>query len=78
MFEKKRVQNLMKRTPLTVKHRGGSIILWACVAASGAGNITLVEGRMDSIKYRPILEANITPSVNCKQAEDEKRMASPK
>ena len=38
-------------------------MLWACVAASGTGNISLVEGRMDSIKYQQILEANITPSV---------------
>lgn len=35
-------------------------MLWACVAASGMGNISLVEGRMDSIKYQQILEANIT------------------
>ena len=27
------------------------------------GDISLVEGRMDSSKYRQILEANITPSV---------------
>ena len=42
---------------------GGWIMLWACVAASGTGNISLVEGRMDSIKYQKILEGNITPSV---------------
>ena len=41
------------------------------VAASGTGNISLVEGKMDSIKYQKILGANITPSV--KKAEDEKR-----
>ena len=32
-------------------------------AASGTGNISLIEGRLDSIKYQQILEANITPSV---------------
>ena len=47
----------------TVKHRGGSIMLWACVRASGTGDISLVKGRMDSIKYQQILEANITQSV---------------
>ena len=52
----------MKSTSRTVKHRGGLIMLWACVASSGTGNILLVKGRMDSIKYQPILEANITPS----------------
>ena len=38
-------------------------MLWACVAASGTGNISLAEERMDSIKYQKILEGNITPSV---------------
>ncbi|XP_059841535.1 transposable element Tc1 transposase isoform X1 [Hypanus sabinus] len=47
----------------TVKHRGGSIMPWACVVVNGTGNISLVEGRMNSIKYQQILEANITPSV---------------
>ncbi len=40
--------------------KGGSIMLWACVAASGMGNISRVEGRMDLVKFQQILEA---PSV---------------
>uniref|UniRef100_A0A8C5DSB5 Transposase n=1 Tax=Gouania willdenowi TaxID=441366 RepID=A0A8C5DSB5_GOUWI len=52
-----------KNTLPTVKYGGGSIMLWGCVAASGIGNIARVEGRMDSIKYQQILEANITASV---------------
>ena len=48
----------------TVKHRGGSIKLWACVAASGTGNILLVgDLTTDLIKYQHILEADNTPSV---------------
>ena len=35
----------------TVKHGGGSILLWGCVATGGTGNILLVEGRMDSTKF---------------------------
>ena len=54
---------LSKNTSPTVIHRVGSITLWVCVVVSGTGNISLLEGRMDSIKYQYILEANITPSV---------------
>ena len=50
-------------TSPTVMHGGGLIMLWVCVAASGTGNISLIEGRGDSIKYQQILESNITPSV---------------
>ena len=38
------------------------MMLKACVAASGTGNISLVEGRIDSIKYQKIQEANIKQS----------------
>ena len=34
-----------------VKHGGGSIMLWGCVATGGTGNIVRVEGRMDFTKY---------------------------
>ena len=34
-----------------------------CVAASGTDNTAQVFGRMDSIKYQQILEANVTQSV---------------
>ena len=51
------------KTVLKLAAQGASITLWACVEASGTGNILLVEGRMNSIKYPQILEANISPSV---------------
>ena len=38
-------------------------MLWGYIAASGTGDISRVEGRMDSIKFQQILEANVTPSV---------------
>ena len=39
-----------RRTPCQLL--GGSIMLWGCVAAGGTGNIVLVEGRLDSTKYK--------------------------
>ncbi|MDF4425375.1 hypothetical protein P3447_27630, partial [Vibrio parahaemolyticus] len=47
--EKKDAEFNEKNTCLTVKHRGGLIMLWACVAASGTGNFLQVKERMDSI-----------------------------
>lgn len=47
----------------TVKHRCGLIMLWPCVTASGTGNMSKVEGIMDSVKFQQILEANFTSSV---------------
>ena len=63
VWRKKAAEFHEKNTSPTVKHGGGSITLWACVTVSGTGNISLVEGRMDSIKYQQIIGANITPSV---------------
>lgn len=38
------------------KHGGGTIMLRGCVAGSGTGNISRVEGKMDSIKFQQSLE----------------------
>ena len=54
-----------KNTLRTVKHGGGSIMVWDCVTAGGTGNIVRVEGRMDSTKYQEIIEANVQTSVQC-------------
>ena len=52
-----------KNTLPTVKHGGGSVMLWGCFASSGTGNLQRVEGKMDSIKYQEILGENVMPSV---------------
>jgi len=69
VWRTKGTEFLEKNISPTVKHGGGSIMLWGCIAASGTGNISQVEGRMDSSKFQQILKANVTPSVK-------KRMAS--
>lgn len=40
----------------TVKHGGGSIMIWGCMTWDGVGNITLIEGKMNSEVYQKILE----------------------
>lgn len=47
----------------TVKHGGGSIMIWGCMAADGVGEMMLCEGRMNSTKYTEVLETALAPSV---------------
>ena len=46
----------------TVKHGGGSIMVWGCFAASGPGQLEVLEGTMDSAYYQGILDRNIKQS----------------
>uniref|UniRef100_A0A8C5PHZ7 Transposase n=1 Tax=Leptobrachium leishanense TaxID=445787 RepID=A0A8C5PHZ7_9ANUR len=40
----------------TVKHGGGSIMVWGCFAASGPGRIVVIDGKMNSRVYQDILD----------------------
>uniref|UniRef100_A0AAY5KS16 Transposase Tc1-like domain-containing protein n=1 Tax=Esox lucius TaxID=8010 RepID=A0AAY5KS16_ESOLU len=44
-----------KNTIPTVKHGGGSIMLWGCFSSAGTGALVRVEGIMNSSKYQAIL-----------------------
>ena len=47
----------------TVKHGGGSVMVWVCFAALVPGRHTLIEGTMNSALYQRILQENVRPSV---------------
>ncbi len=47
----------------SVKHGGGSIMAWACVAASWPGQPAVIDGTMDSELYQQILKENVRTSV---------------
>ena len=40
----------------TVKHGGGSIMLWGCFSAAVTGRLVRIEGKMDAAMYRDILD----------------------
>uniref|UniRef100_A0AAZ3PMZ7 Tc1-like transposase DDE domain-containing protein n=1 Tax=Oncorhynchus tshawytscha TaxID=74940 RepID=A0AAZ3PMZ7_ONCTS len=43
----------------TVKHGGGSFILWGCFSAAGTGRLVRIERKMNGAKYRVILDENL-------------------
>ncbi len=46
----------------TVKHGGGSIMVWGCMTTAGTGELRFIEGNMDSNMYCDILKQKMMPS----------------
>ncbi len=47
----------------TVKHGGGTVMVWGCFAASGPGRLAIIDGTMNSALYQKILKENVRLSV---------------
>ena len=47
----------------TVKHGGGSIMVWECMAATEVGNLVFIETTMKKEDYISIIQENVTPSI---------------
>ncbi len=47
----------------TVKHGGGSVMVWDCMSAAGTGELQFIEGTMKANMYCDILKQSIIPSL---------------
>ena len=48
----------------TVKHGGGSVMVWGCFTGRGVGKLCVLGRIMDRFYYRDILEQNLLPSIH--------------
>ncbi|MCJ8729688.1 hypothetical protein PDJAM_G00109390 [Pangasius djambal] len=62
VWRKKNTAHHQKNTIPTVKHGGGSIMLWGCFSSAGTGALVKVEEIMNSSKYQSILAQNFQAS----------------
>lgn len=53
----------MQNLKPTVKHGGGSVMVWGCVSYHGVGKLCFIETRMTGPEYVKILENNLLSSV---------------
>ncbi len=47
----------------TVKHGGGSVMVWGCMSAAGTGELQFIEGTLNANMYCDILKQSMIPSL---------------
>ena len=48
----------------TIKHSGGSVMVWGCFTHQRVVKLCVLDRIMDRFYYRDILEQNLQPSIN--------------
>jgi hypothetical protein len=61
--EKKGIAHKHQNLIPTVKYGGGSIMVWGCYAASGPGQLAIIDGKIHSQVYQDFLQENVWLSV---------------
>jgi DDE superfamily endonuclease len=56
----------------TVKHGGGSIMVWGCMTAQGPGYLCKIEGTMDQHLYKSILEDELSKTIEYYEMDADK------
>ena len=53
-----------KCTLKTVKHGGGSLMLWGCMSTWGVGKLVIIDGTLTAVKYVQLLQENLFESAS--------------
>ncbi|GFT19587.1 transposable element Tc1 transposase [Trichonephila clavipes] len=66
VFEKFGEKNKTAREPKnvlpTLKHGGGNVMVWGCVAHNRAGNLAFIDNKMNALAYIDVLRHNLLDS----------------
>jgi hypothetical protein len=62
VWRKPNTELLQKNVKVTVKHGGGHVMVWGCMASFGVANLAFIEGTMDASKYIEVLRSNLPAS----------------
>lgn len=59
------VKNLEERNVnTTIKHGGGGLMVWGCMTSKGVGYLCKIDGRMDQLLYKSILEEDLMNTID--------------
>ena len=61
-----------KNVQQTVKHGGGSLMVWGCITSGGVGYLTEIEGIMDQHLYKEILAGELADTIEYNELDEEK------
>ena len=54
----------------TVKHGGGSVMVWACITPKGPGFLCKIDGNMDQTLYKEIIDGELQQTIDWYQLDE--------